>query len=175
MKKILPIIIVALIVGGISFYGGTVFAKRQTPAQGSARQGAAGAVGAAGRAFGGQGRNANGGFVSGKVISKDATSVTIQLDAPANGQTGSGTTGSKIVFYSASTTVSQMTQGTMDAVTNGAEVTVIGQTGADGSVTAQSIQIRPAGAAGALFIRGGGAGAPGQSQGQPQVGQPNTQ
>jgi hypothetical protein len=161
MKKILPIIIVALLVGGISFYGGTVFAKRQTPAQSSTRQGG---TGASGRTFGGQGRN-GGGFVSGKVVSKDATSITIQLDAPANGQTGSGTTGSKIVFYSASTTVSQTTQGTMDAVTNGAEVTVIGQTGADGSVTAQSIQIRPAGMP---FGRGG---LPAQGQG----GQPNGQ
>jgi pectate lyase len=128
-KHIVIIVVVALAVGGAAFYGGMQFAN-------------AGSKSAQARTFGnmqgrtgmpgGAGRN-GGGMTAGQVLSKDATSLTVKLN---NG-------GSKIVFYSASTTVSKMASGTMDDVTQGSDVTVIGSTNQDGSVTASAVQLRP--------------------------------
>ena len=90
---------------------------------------AAGMTGGAGRMRGGMGAGA----VTGSVLSKDATSMTIQS------RDGS----SKIVLYSDSTQVMKSTAGTANDVTVGSQITVIGKTNSDGSVTAQSVQIRP--------------------------------
>jgi hypothetical protein len=151
MKKILPFLIVAILAGGISFYGGSVFAKKQSPAFPNGAR-ANGQFQMNGRMLGGQaaaGQGKNGaGFLNGEVVSKDGTSITLKLQntpGQANGQTGS-----KIVFYSASTTVSKMASGSIDDLAPGTNVMVIGQTGTDGSVTAQSIQIRPDGSLGIL-------------------------
>ena len=73
------------------------------------------------------------GAVTGTVLSKDATSITVQ------GRDGS----SKIVLYATSTQFAKSTSGTIDDVPVGAQVVVVGKTNSDGSVTAQSVQIRP--------------------------------
>ncbi len=118
-------ITVLLIVG---FYAGMSYEKSRVtsaPNQpGSGRQMRAGG-----------GRGGFGRLVTGDVIAQDANSITVKL---TDG-------GSKIVFFSASTTVAKSTLGSMSDVAIGTLVMVNGQTNPDGSVTAQNIQIRPAG------------------------------
>ena len=137
MKKsalITILVILAIVIAGGSFYGGVMYAKSQISAAATAAR--AGFAGRTGRAGGAAGA----GFVSGNVIAKDASSITLQI--PNNG-------GSKIIFYSTSTQIGKFTSGTADDLTNGTTVMVTGTTNSDGSVTAQSIQIRPAGQNGA--------------------------
>src|SRR4029077_14482427 len=89
-----------------------------------------------------------GGFVAGTLVSKDATSVTIQLGGPNASSTNAGATGSKIVLYNGSTQIGKFDTGTSDDLKVGDMVTVQGSTNSDGSITAQMIQIRPAGMGG---------------------------
>ena len=135
--KIIAAFLVALAaVGGGAFYGGTVYAKSKVDPRAAGRGAAAFAGGAfAGRNGAGAQRGA-GGFTAGEVLSKDATSLTLKL---ADG-------GSKNVFLSASTTVSMTAAGSLDDVKPGTNVSVTGAANQDGSVTASTIQIRPAGA-----------------------------
>lgn len=83
---------------------------------------------------------------NGEIISKDEKSFTVKLSDGS----------SKIVLFSASTTVGEMTQGSMDSLTPGKTVMVMGKTGTDGSITATMVQIRAAGDSGV----GGPFGAP---------------
>src|SRR5690348_14238025 len=78
------------------------------------------------------------GSVDGSIVSKDATSITVKS------MDGS----SKVVLLGGSTTISKSTAGTADDLATGTDVLVTGTTNSDGSVTAQNVQIRPAGAPG---------------------------
>lgn len=132
MQKILPIVIVAVIVGGAAFYGGIKYngGNGANLQANLSRQGLqqTGGVGAARRGNGGQG----GGFTGGEIISKDNKSVTVKL------QDGS----SKIVFVSDSIQIMKSTQGSASDLTIGKQITVTGSVNTDGSITAQSVQIR---------------------------------
>jgi len=130
-NKIISAIIILIIIAGGSFYGGMLYAKSQ--ATNSAEANRAGFAGLANRT-GRTGDGAN--FTTGSIIGKDSTSITLQLP---------GTGGSKIIFYSTTTPISKMTSGTSTDLANGTNVSVTGTTNADGTITAQSIQIRPAG------------------------------
>ncbi|HWQ99356.1 MAG TPA: plastocyanin/azurin family copper-binding protein [Candidatus Methylomirabilis sp.] len=133
-KHIGSFLVVAIVVGGLGFYGGTVYAKKSQTGQRPAgiRNGQTG-QGFQVRGPGGAG--SGGGFTAGEVMQKDGNSITLKL------RDG----GSKIVFYSSSTTVGKMSAGSMDDVTHGANVTVTGNTNPDGSVAASAVQIRPEG------------------------------
>ena len=126
-KKIIIVIIALLLVGGGAFYGGMFYGKSQNvlpafpggnfPDMGVGRTG-----GASGSSF-----------ISGDILSKDSSSITLQL--PNNN-------GSKIIFYSSATQIGKSTSGTADDLSTGATVSVTGTTNSDGSITAQSIQLR---------------------------------
>lgn len=86
----------------------------------------------------GMGRGQRGpGFAAGEVIAKDETSITVKT------QDGS----TKIILVTESTEVMNATKGTIADVTVGQNVMVNGAPNQDGSVTAQSLNIRPAGMA----------------------------
>lgn len=143
MKKMLPAFVVLLIlVGGGSFYGGMKYSDSKRATAFSARSGSgnfrggAGAIsGDATRGTGMGGGNARGvGFATGEILSKDDVSVTIKL------RDG----GSQIIFFSTSTQIMKSFAGSMDDLKVGENITANGSANQDGSVTAQSIQLRPA-------------------------------
>lgn len=135
---LIAVIITVIVVGGGSFYGGMKYGQSKAAAaqtqQLAARQQGAGANGAFGARRNG---GATGSFVNGSILSKDDKSVTIQLQGG----------GSKIVLLSGSTTIGKSTDGTVADLEVGKTVTITGSANSDGSMTAQSIQIRPVGAA----------------------------
>ena len=96
---------------------------------------------------GGKGMRAGGGFVTGQIVAMDANSITVELKA-MGGQNGAPTTGattqgSKIVFYTGTTSIMKTTDGTANDLSIGKQVSITGTANPDGSVNAQSIQIRP--------------------------------
>lgn len=134
MKKqiLIAFIFVLLVIGGLSFYGGMVYGK--SSATKTAVSGQAAGRNFAGGAGGAIGARTSGGLVNGAVLSKDDKSITVQSRAG----------GSKIVFFSANTTVQKMGAGSVSDISQGDQVMITGSTNSDGSVTAQSIEIRPA-------------------------------
>ena len=143
-KNMMPIIISSVLALGVGFFGGMKYQSSEasvlnpqdfqnlTPEQRQARfsqmgQGRTGAN--SGRRMGGLG-----GGVNGEVLSKDDKSITVKL------QDG----GSKIVFFSTSTRVMNSTEGSLGDLQQGKIVIVNGKTNSDGSVIADSIQIRSA-------------------------------
>jgi hypothetical protein len=71
-------------------------------------------------------------MVNGEILSVDTQSVTVKLPAG----------GSKIAFYSASTKISKTVDGTIDDLKVGENLVLNGQDNPDGSMTAQTIQLR---------------------------------
>ncbi|HEV8591482.1 MAG TPA: hypothetical protein VGQ55_05210 [Pyrinomonadaceae bacterium] len=128
--KIIAAVVVVVISIGASFYGGTVYAKGgQLEGRGNFQgqfQGREGGMG---------GPNGMGGFTAGEIISEDETSITIKM------QDGS----TKIVLVGTSAQISKSAAGSIDDLSVGTQVTVTGSANSDGSFTAQSVQIRPAG------------------------------
>lgn len=117
----------------VAFYSGIQYEKSKVPSfangfRGGMMQGTYG--GASGRS----GRMMNGGFASGDILSKDDTSLTLKLK---NG-------GSEIILLSDKTQVVKTDQGALTDLAVGQSLTVNGTVNSDGSLTAESIQIRPA-------------------------------
>ena len=141
MKKYL-VHIVWLVIAIVALGGGFFWGK----ASGAATR-AAGFAGAYSsstrRAAGGA---AGGGLVTGTIATIGSSSITLQL---ANGN-------SEVVFYSTSTPVSEPTKVSVNTLKVGTTVMVGGTSNSDGSLTAQTIQVRPAGTSGGY---GAGSGA----------------
>ena len=126
---------VGVIVASVIFYGGMKYAQANAATSGVrtafGQNAQARGMGQTGlrQAAGG----VRGGLIAGDIISKDGTGITIKL------RDG----GSKIVFTATSTKVLKSVEGAPEDLSVGAMVTVEGTANADGSVTAQAIQIRP--------------------------------
>jgi len=145
-KMLIGFIIATIVVGAGSFYGGMLYGKSKSGVQnltaaqrqafaaaGGAQRNSAGLARGSNRAAGGLPAQA-GGFVNGDIISKDDKSVTIKS---ADG-------GSKIVFLSDTTQIMKSVDGSTVDLEAGKNVMINGSTNSDGSLTAESIQLRPA-------------------------------
>jgi len=141
MKKFIPFMVVTIVAAGLAFYGGMIYGKNQSVNNSglgnlTAEQRQARFLGDGNFPSRAGGIVSNGGMVAGEILSKDDDTITVKL------RDG----GSKIVFYSASTQTTKSVEGTVQDLVIGQEVTVMGSANQDGSVSAQSIQIRPAAA-----------------------------
>lgn len=132
-----------VVVAGAAFYAGDVYNKGSMPSRGTFAQGTfmrGGTVGAAGVKIGG-------GVVAGQIISADANSITVKA------QDGS----TKIVLVGSSAQIMKSALGTIKDLSTGTNVVIAGTANSDGSVTATTVQIRPAGSSNnAPMIRYGG-------------------
>lgn len=136
-KNSIITLIVALLVGGASFYGGMMYQKSQGvnrmvsfSGQGGQRMmqfGQGQGAQAGGRAMSAQGMRP----VSGEILSLDDTSATVKLPDGS----------SKIVIFSDKTTVSKTSETTKTDLKTGETITAFGTQNADGSVTAQNISV----------------------------------
>ena len=141
-----------LVVGGGSFFGGMKYGEGKTSDSSPAGQFTA----RNGRVFNRNG-NGRGGVASGSILSMDNQSITVKLQ---NG-------GSQTIYYSGSTKVGKVDQGTAADLKAGDQVLATGSANPDGSIAAQNIEIVPAGAAGpgGFMFRGGGGGPAGNDNG----------
>jgi len=140
MKHILCIAAIA-VVGAGAFWGGMKYDQSKAPAWGPGmmqnltaeqrQQMFQGRTG--GRQGFRTGTDAQGDVVSGEILSKDAESFTVKL------RDG----GSRIILYSDATRIMKFAEGTTQDLEAGKNVTITGTTNPDGSITAQSIQVRP--------------------------------
>ncbi len=140
MKKLIIVAaVVAVVVGSGAFYGGMKYAQSNGSGRGNfanltpeQRQQFTANAGAGFRGGAGRG-GVMGGFITGEIISKDDKSITVKM------RDG----GSKIIFYSDTTKVEKFVDGTTSDLEVGKNVSANGTTNQDGSITAQSIQLRP--------------------------------
>lgn len=132
-KTLLSILVVAVVVGSGAFYGGMKYAENKAISDRQQRIQQFSGSGTGSR-NGGSGNRTAGGFTSGEILSKDDKSITIKM------RDG----GSKIIFFSNTTEVGKFINGTPGDFEVGKNVSVNGAANSDGSITAQSIQLRPA-------------------------------
>jgi len=136
-KKILPIIVLVVVAIG-AFYGGMRYGGKDNLSArfpggdfGDYSQGGGQAMYQEGGMEGEMHRGD--GFVSGKILSVDEVSVTVEL------RDG----GSKIVFVSDEIRVTTLAEGVLGDLKEGDSVIINGQSNSDGSVTAETLQVVP--------------------------------
>ena len=129
-------ILVLLAMSAGMFFAGMHYQQSKASADTSSQGPGQGGNFQRGQGRGGQGGGANGGsFANGTIISADSQSITVKM------QDGS----SKIIYFSGSTQIGKTTAGSPSDLTNGEQVMATGTNNSDGSIAAQTIQIRPAG------------------------------
>lgn len=148
-KIVIGAVVAVIIVGGGSFYAGMSYGSGQASASRSqyATSSAAGRFARSGTG------STSGGFTTGQIITVGSGSITIQSAMSSS---------TEIVLVSDSTPILKTVAGSMSDLTAGTDVVVTGTPNSDGSLTAQSIQIRPAGTQGGFG--GGRSGAGTQTQ-----------
>jgi hypothetical protein len=140
-KKNIGWAVVGVIVLVAVFYGGMVYGKSgqgKIPVRGQGAQAFSVVGGARGLRNGG----GSGGFTAGEIISKDDKSITVQIMGGGPGSPPTG--GSKIIFLDSTTKISKSASGTLADLATGTQVSIMGTPNIDGSISAQSVQIRPA-------------------------------
>jgi len=152
-------VLIAAVFFATGYFTSKTFSKTSAP---NGMQFAAGGNGqrqGAGQTARNMARNPMGGFVNGELVKKDATSFSIkQRDGSL-----------KLVLITSSTKAMKMSEGSLSDFATGQQVMVTGSSNSDGSITAQTVQIRPEGALGGPGMGGPGAAAP-PVDGQPQGG-----
>lgn len=148
MKKHFSWLIAMIAVAGLSFYAGhnLVGQKNQTATPGNLEnfrnltpeqrsemmeQNNGGNFARPGNGQAGGGNLGN--FLSGEILIKDKESLTVKLPDG----------GSKLIFFSGSTTFAKTIAGSIEDFAVGEQITVNGTANSDGSITAVTIQIRP--------------------------------
>ncbi len=131
----MAVVITLIIAGGGGFYSGMLYGKSVSANSRASlnRQGGFGA-GMMGAGQRGNGILQNGGFSGGEIIKKDSNSITVKL---TNGS-------SQIILFSDATKMMKSVEGSAADLTVGEQVTITGSKNQDGSLTAQSIQVRSA-------------------------------
>jgi hypothetical protein len=153
MKIALAAVLAAVLAGALGFYGGVTYQKSQTQSPFAGRSGGQGGPMQGNRANGQRGAGRFGGnMTTGTVIAQDGKSVTIKL---ADG-------GSKALFVSSTTEISQQQVLTTTDIKVGDQVAAFGQQ-ATGGIDARMIQVVPPGGSFRFGGAGGadGAGGPG--------------
>jgi hypothetical protein len=133
MKKHWITIAVAVVCAVVFFFVGKAVGGSAAPATNGR-----GASSSSTRQFARSGMG--GGFASGQIVSVDGNSLTVQLP---NGN-------SEVVFFSSSTQVIKPQSAPISALTAGTQVLIGGTQNSDGSVSAQTIQIREGSSTGAF-------------------------
>ena len=135
MKKTLPTVIIIIFVGVGAFFAGTKFSQNSSSLTVENRQRMIpGANFDSGQMPGADRLNrASANMVNGEIINKDEESITLKL---TDG-------GSKIIFFSDSTNFTRLAESSITDFNAGEQVNIVGTENDDGSVTAQSIQMRP--------------------------------
>ena len=126
----MAVVITLIIAGGAGFYGGMLYGKSTRPDL-SANLNRQRGIGA----------QQNAGFSGGEIIKKDNNSITVKL---TNARLPDGQGSSQIILFSDATKVTKSAEGSAADLIVGEQVTITGSKNQDGSITAQSIQIRPA-------------------------------
>jgi len=127
-----PVIVfgIALVVGGVAFYGGIQYQKSQSFATGrnfmSGQQGT-------GRSGVGNRKVGNGQPVSGEIIAIDETTLTVKLPDGS----------SRIVLFTDKTIFNKTANVQKSELQVGEKIGVFGTNNTDGSVSAQNIQLNP--------------------------------
>jgi len=132
------LILAALLIGGVSFFAGTRYQSSkggsnlaESAIEKSTTQGQRGQqVGQTNNKMG-QTNPQGGGVINGEITSKDGQSLTVKM---SDGST-------KIVIVAESTSYKKSTDAVATDLTVGENVTVIGTTNTDGSVTAKTVTI----------------------------------
>jgi hypothetical protein len=133
-KHLITTIVIAILVGAVGFYAGIQYQKSQRSSVFGNFQRGNGAImmqGENGKQQGGNTMMRAGGPVAGEITKIDDNTITVK--------TNDGS--SKIVIYSSSTKVNKTTEGSKSDLTVGEKIMVIGSTGSDGAVTAQTISV----------------------------------
>jgi hypothetical protein len=130
---IIAVVVTAIIAGGIGFAGGRQVAeKRKVTQDGNMITGdQSDRTGRFGSPSKSPNRGIRGGFVSGQIISRDATSMTVKLP---DGNT-------RIVFLGANLEVTAYSSSTQAALVVGSHVRVSGETADAGALTARRVDI----------------------------------
>lgn len=136
MKNKIIFAIIVIIIGVGAFYAGVKYGQRGFSTggpQGFNRGDFQNLPGGAAGRF--QGRTAGANFLFGEITAKDEASITVKLPAG----------GSRIIFYSESTEIGKFVKASAADLEIGKTISVNGKANSDGSITAQSIQVRPEG------------------------------
>lgn len=137
-KNNLIMLAIAILVGLVGFYTGTLYQKNQNPRFGFNGENMMGNT----RRFDDGGRRGmmnsggrNGGFrpVVGQILSQDDKSITVKMTDGS----------SRIILLSDTTDINKAETVDKNALTVGQTVRVFGIVNSDGSVTAQDIQLNP--------------------------------